>query len=277
MKFGRTICAFGALIALIACTESPAPQPDPTNLREPLKIASDATFPPFHFVDDDGRVTGFDIELARKLAERAGFESQVVVVPYDQLFDELLAGTHDVVAASTGITPERQAIYLFSSPYFDTCQAALVREGVGEPENLEDLANLRVGAAGAGTSVRALNRLPNVQPVLLSEREATEETIAEDGTVQVLDDREVDALIVDELDAVDAARRASGKYRVLPQPVALEQYGFVYAPDSTDLKRAFDEALANMRADGSLRALQVQYGLDRDEDWPVKIPAIGER
>lgn len=252
------------LLLLHGCGPTPVPE---------LTIATDATFPPFHYVAANGEVSGFDVELGRELAVRSGFAPKVIVLAYDRLFDDLLSGDFHVVAATTGITPERKEKFLFSAAYFDTCQAALVRVGRGEPENLADLAGRRAGAAGAGTSVKALHELSDVIPVLLSEREATDDTIQEDGSVPLLENGDIDALIVDEMDAVAAARKSNGRLRVLPQPVAAEQYGFVFAPDAVELKQAFDEALASMRDDGSLDDLQRRFGLHRSEDWPIrKIP-----
>jgi ABC-type amino acid transport substrate-binding protein len=251
-----------ALLAALASCNDASP-------RE-VSIATDATFPPFHYVDENGVATGFDVELASDLVRRAGFEPRIVVVPYDQLFDSLLAGSYQLVAASTGITPERGEKYLFTSPYYDTCQAALVRVGEGEPADLNDLAGRRVGAAGAGTSVKALEAMSGVVPVLLSEGEATEAVIREDGRVPVLEDGSIDALIVDEMDAVAAARVSNGMLRVLSEPVALEQYGLVLAPDNAELKRVLDLALDSFRQDGSLARLESKYGLDRGDDWPIE-------
>jgi ABC-type amino acid transport substrate-binding protein len=258
------------------CTGAPVEEEPAANVRmdvQPgLTIATDATFPPFHYFDDDARVTGFDVELARALSERAGYGAQAIAIPYDVLFEDLLAGAYEVVAATTGITPERERKYLFSDPYYDTCQAALVRAGSGEPQSLADLAGRRVGAAGAGTSVKALDNLPDAIHVLLSEREATEDTIKEDGSVPVLESGDIDALVVDEMDAVEAARASNGRLRVLREPVALEQYGFVFSPGNARLRDQFDRALAAMRADGSLEALRREFGLDRGDDWPIDLP-----
>lgn len=242
------------------------------DVQPAITIATDATFPPFHYFDDNAEVTGFDVELAIAVSERAGFGAGVVAIPYEHLFEDLLAGAYDVVAATTGITPEREQIYLFSVPYYDTCQAALVRVGAGEPRSLAELAGRRVGAAGAGTSLKALDNLPDAIHVLLSEREATEDTIKDDGSVPVLENGDIDALIVDEMDAVEAARASNGRLRVLREPVALEQYAFVFAPGNARLKDQFDRILARMQSDGSLEALLVEFGLDRGADWPVDLP-----
>lgn len=237
-----------------------------------ITIATDATFPPFHYIDDNAEVTGFDVELARAIADGAGYVADAIAIPYENLFGDLLADAYDVVAATTGITPERELIYLFSEPYYDTCQAALVRVGAGEPQKLADLAGRRVGAAGAGTSVKALDNLPEAVHVLLSEREATEDTIKDDGSVPVLENGDIDALIVDEMDAIEVARASDGRLRVLREPVALEQYAFVFASHNARLRDQFDRSLAAMRADGSLEELLREFGLDRGEDWPIDLP-----
>ena len=123
-------------LALSASTLTAVTGPASSAERRVLRIATDATFPPFHYQDDHGAPTGFELALARLVAERAGFEAALVVRPYDQLLSGLATGKHDVVAATTGVTPEREGQYLFSTPYFDTCQAALVRAAPGEPSTL---------------------------------------------------------------------------------------------------------------------------------------------
>jgi ABC-type amino acid transport substrate-binding protein len=261
-----------ATLMLAGCAGT-SPEIDPDyDVRPGLVIATDATFAPFHYFDDRLEITGFDIELARLLAERAGFVPSVIAIPYENLFDDLLVGSYDVVAATTGITPEREAKYLFTAPYYNTCQAALVRTGDDEPRNLADLKGRRVGASGAGTSILALEDLTESEQVLLSTGEATETIIQEDGSVPVLEDGTIDALIVDEMDAVESARASNGRFRVLSEPVALEQYAMVLAPNRRDLKQRLDRALKELRDDGTLAELERQFGLDRGEDWPIKFP-----
>ena len=227
-----------------------------------LRIASDATFPPFHFIAEPGGPTGFEIELARLVAQRSGFRPEVLVLPYDDLLPGLATGAHDLVAATTGITPEREKLYLFTRPYFETCQAALVRVGESEPRTLAELSGRPVGAAGAGTSARALAGLRGVEAVALGKGEAG---------VPFLEQGRIDALIVDEYGAVRTARASNGRLRVLREPVALERYAFVLSLAASDLKVSLDSALEALEREGLLDELRKRFGVARDADWPVAI------
>jgi ABC-type amino acid transport substrate-binding protein len=240
-----------AILMMLAAAQAPV-----------TRIATDATFPPFHFLDEAKNPDGFEIALARLVVEREGFEAKVLVLPYDDLFPGLDDGRHDVVAATTGITPEREKRYLFSKPYFETCQAALVRAGADEPETLEDLAGRRVGAAGEGTSARALAGLTGVEKVPLGKGEAG---------VPALEKGAIDALVLDEFGAVRAARASNGRLRVLAEPVALERYAFVLSKTNSELRDAIDGALEDLEREGRLEELRRQFGVERDAAWPVKI------
>lgn len=247
---------YGCVLTLLicgACREPQAPR---------IRIASDALFPPFHFVDDYGKATGHDLALARAVLEHAGYAHETRIVrPYSALLGGLTKGDHDLVAATTGITPERQLAFRFSDPYYETCQAVLVRRGPGEPETLADLRGRPVGAAGAGTSARALLGLEGAQPVQLKS--------GAEG-LDALQERTIDGFVVDEFEAVAAARRTPQQLRVLSKPVALEQYGFVMPLDRPDLQEKVNAALGALQADGTIDRIRRQFAVGRDADWPVR-------
>ena len=229
--------------------------------EERLRIATDATFPPFHSIDDNGEVTGFDVALARAAGERAGYTVEVVVRDYGELFAGLRDGRHDLIAATTGITAQRQRDYLFTRPYFRTCQAAVVRNAAGEPGRVVDLADRRIGAAGSGTARAAM----------LATLAGEHRRIRDGEGPELLAANEIDAWIVDEFAAVRVARGSFGRFRVLPDPVAEESYGFVLAAGRHELKERLDTALAELERDGTLGALEREFGVDRDSEWPVEL------
>jgi ABC-type amino acid transport substrate-binding protein len=235
--------------------------------RPVLRIATDAAFAPFHFRDEAGHATGFDVELARAAAERAGFIPEIVIRSYDELLAGLSAGTHELVAATTGITPERELRYLFTRPYFATCQAALVRVGADEPAHLSDLQGRRVGASGTGTAFRAMKSIENATHVALGKGQAG---------VPSLQQGSIDALVFDEFDAVSAARRSKGRLRVLPEPVALERYGFVLGRGRHEWKDRLDRALMELEREGRVTELRDRFGVTRDEAWPIDPTVLTE-
>lgn len=239
------------LLLLVACSQD-TPRPK-------LLIASDATFAPFHLIDDSGQATGFDIELARAVAIHAGYAPEVVVLSYADLFSGLRAGTHDVVAASTGITAERQKTYRFSEPYFTTCQVAVVRLESGEPQTIDELQGKRIGASGTGTSASAMQMIDGTH-VMLGDGEG----------VSSLLDNSIDAWIVDEFDGAGAARESSGQLRVLAEGIANEHYGFVLALDRSDLQTHINSSLVALENDGVVAELQARFGVERGPDWPVQ-------
>ena len=137
---------------------------------------------------------------------------------------------------------------------------ALVRVGPGEPESVVELKGRTVGAGGAGTAARAMRTLAGVTQVPLGKGQAG---------VPALEAKAIDALIVDEFDAVRAARQSNGRLRVLKEPVVLEHYAFVLPPDRTDWKRRLDEALAALEKEGRVAELEKRFGVARDAAWPV--------
>ena len=241
---------FVALSLLAGCAQAPQPNV--------LRIATDATFPPFHYLEQ-GEPTGFDVELARAVASVSGGAAEVRVLPYDALWSGLEGGTHDFVAASTGITAERQQRYLFSSPYYTTCQVAVVRarSAVTRPE---DLADSTVGAEGYGTSYLALQSLPVRQRMRLEDGEGRMSVQAGD----------IDAWIIDEYAGIRAVEESGGRLRLLPESVAFEQYAFVLARDNAQLKARVDSALIELKDSGALARLEREFGLLRGPRWPVQ-------
>ncbi|MHC4911244.1 MAG: substrate-binding periplasmic protein [Planctomycetota bacterium] len=232
-----------------------------TGCSRPVRVATDAVFPPFHFIDDDGRVVGHDVELALLALERAGERAVIVHVDsYAALADGLRAGRHDLVAATTGITPARQRLYAFSRPYFVTCLAVVVRRGTGEPTSIEDLAAARIGASRGTTSVGAADALSS-EPVV-------ESTGAE--AIAALRGGRVAAIVMDEFEAVELASDDPA-LAVLPTPAARESYAFVLRLADTDLRDRIDGALASLEADGTMGDLRRRHGLDRPPGWPLRI------
>lgn len=93
-----------------------------------LRLGTAAVTEPFSFVDASGRVIGFDIELAQRVAQQQGKRLEIVTMEFGALIPALLGGKVDMIAALITITPERSQQVLFSEPYYKGGIAALVRK-----------------------------------------------------------------------------------------------------------------------------------------------------
>lgn len=81
--------------------------------------------------------------------------------------------------------------------------------------------------------------------------------------------RSVDVWIVDEFDAVTAARESNGRLRVLTEGIATEQYGFFFAGENRALQEGLDVSLGEIIDNGAIENLLRAHGVQREMDWPV--------
>jgi len=109
---------------------SPAVMPEiPLNGEKgTLKLGTAAVTEPFAFVDGSRNIVGFDIELARYIAQKLDMKLEVVNMDFGALIPALISGKVDMIAACITITEERRKKVLFSEPYYTGGIAALVRE-----------------------------------------------------------------------------------------------------------------------------------------------------
>lgn len=111
-------------------TGAPAAMPNIplTGKNGVLRLGTAAITEPFSFVDGAQQVVGFDIELARRVAQHQGQTLEIVNMDFGQLIPALMAGQVDMIAACITITEARAKQVLFSMPYYDGGIAVLVRQ-----------------------------------------------------------------------------------------------------------------------------------------------------
>jgi len=112
---------------------------------------------PVCFLDEKQESVGFEIDLARMLAERMGVELELVQVPGASRIQYLLAGKVDILIAFLGVTPERALQVDYSDPYFTSDSNVLASADVAI-SSYEDLKKLRVAVVRGTTSDRFLTK-----------------------------------------------------------------------------------------------------------------------
>ncbi|MBO5095104.1 MAG: amino acid ABC transporter substrate-binding protein [Lachnospiraceae bacterium] len=92
-----------------------------------LKIGTEGTYAPYTFHDDSNELTGFDVEVAEKIAEKLGVEAEFVETKWDSIIAGLDAGRFDIIVNQVSISEERLEKYDFSVPYTYTHGALIVK------------------------------------------------------------------------------------------------------------------------------------------------------
>lgn len=117
---------------------------------ESLRIATEGAYPPFNYIDEQGNLVGFDVDIGKALCNSMKVHCEFVAVEWGKLLDGLEAGFYDVVLASMADTPERRNQALFTDTYYRSHSSF-----VGDPSRFADLSPVSLSkmrlAAESGT------------------------------------------------------------------------------------------------------------------------------
>ncbi|HET8727382.1 MAG TPA: ABC transporter substrate-binding protein [Alphaproteobacteria bacterium] len=135
---------FAAVAALgIGFTMSAAAQ-------ETLVVGAYPTNPPWEFKNEDGAFEGFEIDVAREVAERLGMDVEFQDLGFQALFAATSSGRIDAAVSSISITNERLQNQSFTQPYYDS-DGTIVGRAASEVSSLEDLEGKVIGVVAATT------------------------------------------------------------------------------------------------------------------------------
>lgn len=104
-----------------------------------LRIGTEGTYSPNSYHDESGELVGFDVEVARKIAEKLGVEAEFMEAEWDSLFAAMDAGRVDTVINEVEYSEERAGKYDFSQPYTYVHGALMVSADNEEIKSFEDL------------------------------------------------------------------------------------------------------------------------------------------
>lgn len=104
-----------------------------------LKVGVEGTYPPYTYHDDNGELTGFDVEVAKAIADKLGAEADFTESDWDSLLAGIDSGRLDTVINAVSITPEREEKYDFAGPYFYITQQIVVAK---DNDDIVDMASL---------------------------------------------------------------------------------------------------------------------------------------
>lgn len=104
-----------------------------------IVIATEGTWSPWTFHDKEGKLTGYDIEVGRLIAQKLGVKPQFVEGKWDGLLAGISAGRYDIMINGVDMTPERQKAYRFTEPYAYNRTVVMVSAQNNSIKSMQDL------------------------------------------------------------------------------------------------------------------------------------------
>ena len=216
--------------------------------KAPLRVVTDATFPPMEFVKD-GQRTGFDIDLVEALGKEMGRKIEWIDIDFKGLIPALQAGRADMANSAIYITDERAKVVDFTDPYYAGGLVVLTKKD-GPIKSLKDLEGKKVAVQVGTKSVSFLkDNFPKVERV---EVEKNQEmfNLAQIGRA--------DAAVTGK-PAAKLYAQAHPDMIVLPEQITVENYGMALPKNQPETTKAVNEALKKIRANGVYDALVVKW------------------
>ena len=218
-----------------------------------LRIGTEGTYPPFNEIKPDGSVIGFDVDIAFALCKKMDVECSVVTQEWDGIIPALKSERFDFVTASMSITDERLQEIDFTAPYYTNKLSFVGKKG----------AALDISKAGMKGKVIGIQS-GTVAETWLKENYPDAEIKGFDNQQKVYAD-----LVAGKLDAILSDMLVSWSWLETPEGKAFEFKGEpVFSDDKIavgvrkedeELKRRLDEALREIVADGTYKAINDKY------------------
>lgn len=220
---------------------------------ETLRVVTDPSFVPFEMMDQEtGEMIGFDMEIIREVADRAGFEIDLNTMDFNGIIPALQTGNVDIAIAGITITEEREEIVDFSDPYYDSGLRILVRESNGDVSEFDDLEGKKIGTKIGSTSY----------DYLVKNLEADDGVTPYPGSSDMymaLMSRSIDAVFYDAPNVGYFARtKGEGKVKTVGPLYEGQQYGIALKSGSEWVDDV-NEALAAMKEDGTYKTIYEKW------------------
>jgi polar amino acid transport system substrate-binding protein len=236
-----------------------------------LKIGVSAVLEPFIFIDASGKITGHDIELARRIAAKLKRPVEIVDMKFMALIPALQSGKIDMIVSSMTATDERRKSVDFSQPYFADAQVLTTKKAaaaqtvvppasdtVSPGEVISELRHIngkRVGVlTGSAGDHAARKRFPNASIMDMN---------ASADAALAIKSNKADAFVYDKSVLLNLAEK-NPELVILEEPVAKLEVAAAIKKDNKALLADMNRVLSDLKKDGTLQRLQKKWIESKD-------------
>ncbi len=254
-KLFALLLTLAMVLSLAACGGSKDTTAVTTVEAGKLHMSTNAEFPPYEMIADDGSFEGIDVEVAQAIADKLGLELVVDDMGFDAALLAAQNGQSDIVMAGVTVNEDRLAVMDFSDSYATGVQVVIVKED-SPIQSIDDLANAEM----IGCQVATTGYIYCSDTVENGGYGEDHVTAYESGALAVmaLVNGQVDAVVIDN-EPAKAFVAANEGLKILDTEFAVEDYAIGVKKGNTQLLDAINAVMAELKADGTFQAIVDKY------------------
>jgi len=223
-----------------------------------IRMGSEGAYPPFNYIDKDGKLGGFDIEIGDALCQKMKADCEWVTSDWDGMIPALLAKKFDAIVASMSITEERKRKVAFSNKYYTTPVRFARTKGMSIEITEQDLENKVVGVQSSTVAENFLRgRYGKIVEV---KAYATQD----EANMDMLSGR-VDLLLADSFVLGEFLNSEDGKTIEFVGPAFTDKtylgegIGIAVRKEDTALREKLNAAIRQIREDGTYARINAKF------------------
>lgn len=226
-----------------------------------VTVVTENAYPPLQFIDNSGDAVGWEYDAMAEIAKRLNIAVSYETISWDAMIAAVSEGQFDIGMTGITIRDDRAEVVDFSDPYMRSEMVMLVR---GDEERFTDAASFAADedllmAAQPGTTPFYVGVYDVLDGNEQNPRIKLFETFG--ATVQALRANDVDLVLTDGTAGEGYVAASDGGLKIIGEALGTEDFGFIF-PKGSDLVEPINAAIASMKEDGTIEALNKKWFLD---------------
>ncbi|MFC0523554.1 transporter substrate-binding domain-containing protein [Pontibacillus salicampi] len=216
-----------------------------------IKVGTEGTYAPYTFHDDEDKLTGYDVEVAREVGKRLDLEVEFMETKWDSMFAGLNSERFDMIANQVGIKPEREKKYDFSTPYTVSTAVLVAKEGNDSINSFEDL-------QGATAAQSLTSNYKDIAKEYGAEITGVE---GFNPAMQLITSGRADATVNDRLSVLDFIQKKgdNAQVEIVDREEEASESALMFRKGNEELVEAVNGALKEMKEDGTLKQISEKW------------------
>lgn len=241
---------FAVGMLFLAGCQSKDSETSSSSTEKVLRVGTEGTYSPFSFRDENDKLTGYDVDVAKAVAKKIDYKVKFVEAPWDSMLAAFDAKKTDVVFNQVAITPERKEKYLFSTPYLISHPALIVSKDNDSVKDFSDLkgktaaqsltSNYAEMAEGLGAKISSVDGFSKA--------------------VELVSDKRADATLNDDVTYYDYLnQKPDAPIKIVKTSNDATEVAAMFHKGDEKLAKKVDKAIKELDADGTLTKLSEKY------------------